>query len=213
MKNLDLSTFGKTPAAHYLVRTLYEIGSDSLSRSVGKRITATCTMVANLVYCYERGRLDAKVLANTMRLMREEISNEGWNFEHQSNAPMSKEHLVNKLRRNVQIGHIKQAIRIATIGRKCEQVMTSPDSKGHLYDTSEYIDTQGRKIRNEYFSYFDKQLGKTIMAGLRRFEDDQFNHQHALIGHTKENDFVNSDLLHERSVRRCIRLGKPHTKV
>lgn len=213
MKTLDLNTFGKTPAAHYLVRTLNEIGSEALARSTGKRITATCTMVANLVYCYSRGRLDAKVLANTMRLMRKEVSSEYWNFEYQSNAPMSKEHLVHKLRQNIQIGHIKQAIRLATVGRKCEHVMTSPDGKGTLSDHAEYTDTQGRKIRNEYFSYFDKQLGKNVTAGIRRFEDDKFDRQHAFIANSKEHDDVSAQILHERSDRRCTRQGKPHTKV
>lgn len=199
---LDEKTFGATPAAMYLVRTLNEIGNPGLSRSTGKRITATTSMVTELVEAYEIGWINAKVLANTMRLMREEIANE-WTaanklvFETGEEAKTLRT-LVDKLRRNVQIGYIKKAIRQATVARKCETVMTAPLRKGIHFST-----VNGKKE----IAYFDKQLDKMVHAGW--LYHDGVTAVTCPI-YLEEVDTITPQLLHERSLKRCKRLGKPH---
>ena len=191
MGKLDEKTFGATPAAMYLVRTLNEIDNPVLTRSTGKRITVTCSMVAELVDAYEVGWISAKVLANTMRLMREEVTNDVMV------ACTRQDQLVDKLRRNVQIGYIKKAIRQATVARKCETVMTAPHRKGIHFSTV----GEAKEI-----AYFDNQLDKHVHAGW--IFDNGSSVTQPII--KDEVETVTPQLLHERSLRRCKRQGKPH---
>jgi hypothetical protein len=198
---MDKNTFGRTPAAEYLVRVLNELNDQTLNRSVGKRITATNAAVAELVYAYEVGSISAKTLANTMRLMREEVTNESitditYIMTMPSNSQLS---LVDKLRRNVQIGYIKKAIRQATVARKCETVMTAPHRKGiHFSNVGD----------KQEIAYFDTQLDKHIHAGW--IFDGNITVTNPI--YAEECESVTPELLHERSLKRCTRLGKAHTK-
>jgi ssDNA-specific exonuclease RecJ len=131
--------------------------------------------------------------------MREEITNEKIQYWHD-------DLIIHQLRRNVQIGHIKRAIRLATIARKAERVMTSPDMKAS--------DVSGKALSDvtEFSYYFtDSQSNKKYLAGvtIRDEADENF----VLIHKFKLSDVetITPELLHERSERRCIRLKKPHT--
>ena len=124
MNILNEFTFGNTPAALHLVRKLNEYGTLDSIRSVSHRITTTKTHVAELVAAYQSGFLSPKTLANTLRLMREEVTN--------SKCNQLDRHLHN-LCQNVQIGAIKQAMRLAQIARKAETRMADYQNKTILY--------------------------------------------------------------------------------
>lgn len=197
MTNMDEKTFGSTPAAMYLVRTLNEIGNQSLSRSVGRRITTTSNAVNDLVYSYSLGFLTSKTVANCLRLMREEVTKDEdsvfWMDLDLRSKKQSLYLLVDKLRRNVQIGAIKRGIRLCQVARKAEKRMESPYG----------CDNEGRKY------FIDGQSGKCFQAGMildggrtvaiRKFSVDEVSD-------------VSPELLVERSNKRCKRLGKPHAK-
>jgi hypothetical protein len=197
------TTFGNTPAAMYLARKLNEAQDVALLRSTGRRITATFHQTKQLVAAYEQGTgnggIDTKTLANCLRLMREEITNEKIQYWHD-------DLIIHQLRRNVQIGHIKRAIRLATIARKAERVMTSPDMKAS--------DVSGKATSNvtEFSYYFtDSQSNKKYLAGvtIRDDADENFVLIHKF--NLSDVETITPELLHERSERRCIRLKKPHT--
>jgi hypothetical protein len=205
-KDIPENTFGSTPAAMYLCRLLNEGKKELLRRSVGRRITGTASQVNQLIRAYEYRNINPKTLANCLRLMREEISvgEFGITIEEQ-------------LCRNVQIGYIKQGIRLATIGRKAERVMVSPESRSTKI-TSEHTDDG---IYGEYF-FKDSESGALYKAGesyqyiddTGRQADDWNGADWKDVNRLKstEVNHITPELLHERSLRRCIRLNKPHTK-
>ena len=198
-KDIPENTFGPTPAAMYLCRLLNEGKKELLRRSMGRRITGTSAQVRQLITAYEMRLIEPKTLANCLRLMREEIStgNFGITIEEQ-------------LCRNVQIGYIKQGIRLATVGRKAERVMSSPASKSLRAQPKHYEDG----VMNEYY-FRDSESGFLYKAGDSYHEIDETGRDEYVTtyAHRPKLDEVNHitpELLHERSVRRCIRLKKPH---
>jgi hypothetical protein len=195
-KDIPENTFGPTPAAMYLCRLLNEGKKELERRSMGRRITGTSAQINQLILSYESGCLGPKTLANCLRLMREEIStgNFGITIEEQ-------------LCRNVQIGYIKQGIRLATVGRKAERVMSSPVAK-----SSKVLSEQGDDgIYDEYF-FRDSETGTQYKAGEGYQYIDEFGGSWTEVNRLKseEVNHITPELLHERSVRRCIRLKKPH---
>jgi hypothetical protein len=209
---MDEMTFGKTPAAMYLARTLNELDNKSLSRSVGRSITATTNAVAQLMHAYGVGVLSPKVLANTLRLMRLEISPPDdefaldWGNEKQFSDEMQLRGLVDKLTKNVCVGVIKSAIRTATVASKAERVMVSPEKRGFATFINDDNFSQVRE-----FSFYDKQLDKEVICGsvaLDRLskEVDVYVYR----PQPEDVDTITPELLVERSNRRCKRQGKPH---
>jgi len=201
-KQIPENTFGETPAAMYLCRRLNEDQNSVALRSAGRRISGTAAQVRQLITAYEANYIGPKTLANSLRLMREEISSE----------PKPKENTFeDQLRRNVQIGYIKQGIRLASVARKAEHVMSSPQSKGRKFNEIDY--GNGLKVQEIYFC--DQQSGKTIKAG-ELYSNSKTNEKVGLIVHTpvmSEVDDITPELLHLRSNRRCLRLGKAHAKI
>jgi len=200
-------TFGDTPAAMYLARKVNETKNTAILRNVGRAITTTSRQCRQLVKAYETGNggdngIDAKTLANCLRLMREEIVNRGMAITDPSDAK-----IIGQLCRNVQIGYIKQAIRLATVARKAERVMDNPEKKssGNMQATT------GGCSDVQYF-FVDHQTKKNYLAGMV-ITDKNSNEKFTLVHKFRINDVetVTSTLLHERSMRRCIRLKKPHT--
>jgi len=181
------NTFGSTPAAMYLVRKLNELNDPIVSRSVSRRITTTKTHVADLIAAYQSGFLSPKTMANTLRLMREEVATS------ELNAP----EFVYKLAVNVQIGAIRQAMRLASVARKAETRMNNPA----LINTT----SDGHTGFTHY--WFDHQTKTYIKAG--RTVD---NTPMTKIFKLEEVSDITPELLHMRSLRRCIRLEKDHTK-
>jgi hypothetical protein len=195
-KTLDEFTFGATPAARYLVRELNSRGQESLNRSIGKRITTTAAMVQDLLKSYYEGTLSAKTVANTLRLMREEIVRE-------NNDTISDDTLLDHLRSNVQIGYIKQGIRLCTVARKAERVMQSPLKRA----------SNTRKVGNSVqFKFKDSNTNSEYVAGAMFNVNGEY-HFAPKIFSTDEIADVTPEILEARSQKRCKRLNKPHTRV
>lgn len=94
-KQIPETTFGSSPAAKYLVAKLNEAKNPVLLRNVGKQISATCKQVSELTSGYYKDTISPKTLANTLRLMRDEVKN-SWNPPYES-----EEYIVQQLRINV----------------------------------------------------------------------------------------------------------------
>jgi hypothetical protein len=157
-----------------------------------------------LVSAYELGVIEAKTLANSLRLMREEITNEY--------KPVLNK-FEDQLRRNVQIGYIKQGLRLATLARKVERVMSSPNNRARkVYSKDEdnpHLDVV------EYF-FKDNQTGKDFKAGefiTVNSVEDMPTISVVNWPILEDADDITPELLHLRSNRRCIRLGKSHAKI
>lgn len=186
--------YGNSPAAMYLARTIIEIGNPSYTRSVGKKITGTSESVNQLIDAVHNNVMSAKNAATFFRLMREEVTNSEYvgNFNnHQLGDIVLAEHL----RRNVQIGYIKEGIRICTLTSKAERVMKNPKKRGN----KEVLFSQN------CYTFVDRQSGKKCYAG---FEDDT---QEYSVAHFQKDDFKTFELM-EKSRQRCIRQGKEWTK-
>lgn len=194
-KEIPVETFGSTPAAMYLVRELNKLQDPTALRNCGKRITATFKQVRELNRAYTVGEISPKTLANTLRLMRLEITNE----------PDSD--FVNRLRKNVQIGCIKQGIRLATVARKAERVMTNPQMRSSMKRVNTELDATA-------YYFTDSTSKKLISAGYLFHHNDDHIAVETIVNryNVNEVEMITPELLHERSVRRCIRLNKPHTE-
>jgi hypothetical protein len=206
---MDEKTYGNTPAAMYLVRVLNKIDNKALTRSVSRRIKNTASTVNELLKAYEYGLLSPGSLSNTLRLMRLEISdNQEILPDNFDVADIWDTALVDKLRRNVQIGHIKYAIRLSTLGRKVEQAMQAPQKRAICIGVTEYED-------GELWTY-DVRLAwdddNHVRAG-EVFDSKTTQTRYVNVNlPTRDNftDSVSAKLLHERSDKRCLRQGKPH---
>jgi hypothetical protein len=189
-QQIDQYTFGKNPAAMYLVRKLNELNDPIVTKSVSRRIVSTRTHVANLVAAYQSGFLAPKTMANTLRLMRLEATD----------TYIVYPEFIWKLMINVQIGAIKQAMRLATVARKAETRMNNLNLTSKTYD-------EDFGLTGFTHWWYDHQSNKYMRAG--RTVDD--------ISMTKifkldEVSDITPELLHQRSQARCVRLGKEHTK-
>lgn len=206
-KQIPENTFGETPAAMYLCRRLNEDKNSVALRSAGRRISGTASQVRQLVSAYELGVIEAKTMANSLRLMREEITSETkpelYKFEDQ-------------LRRNIQIGYIKQGLRLATLARKVERVMSSPDNKARKVYSKDNPELSASSIDVVEYYFKDNQSGKDFRAGelisVKNVEDMPTI---TVINRPilEDADDITPALLHMRSNRRCLRLGKPHATV
>jgi len=190
--NLDEKTFGDTPAAMYLARALNELNSLNLSRSAGKRITATRKQVLDLEEAYTVGVLPSKTVANCLRLMRLEIAS-----QENPYTDRCKERLIEQLIRNVQIGYIKKGLRLCSVARKAErklEVASLEDGFGELSYTVKLYDRQSEKYVNAGVINSEGLKTKTVVF-------------------SSEVETVTPEVLMTRSNRRCARLGKPHMAV
>ena len=187
--NLDEKTFGDTPAAMYLARALNELNSLNLSRSAGKRITATRKQVVDLEEAYTVGVLPSKTVANCLRLMRLEIAS-----QENPYTDRCKERLIEQLIRNVQIGYIKKGLRLCSVARKAErklEVASLEDGFGELSYTVKLYDRQSEKYVNAGVINSEGLKTKTVVF-------------------SSEVETVTPEVLMTRSNRRCARQGKPH---
>lgn len=189
---IDERTFGSTPAAMYLARTLSEIGKPSLNRAIGSRISQTARNVKQLVSGYDARVLDPRVVAKLLCLMRDEVSSKAHPDEDDLST-RSPEALVFKLCRNVQIGHIKAGLRMCSVARKAERVM---DKVRHI-----------KNVDGATFHFRDSETGKLFLAGEKYYGHFLTNRP----GIDEVSD-ITPELLNARSDARCKRLGKPHMK-
>jgi hypothetical protein len=192
---LDLNTFGASPAAEYLARTLNTLDNSTLTRNISRSIAKTATQVAELVTAYDCGNLSAKTVANSLRLMRSDVQLP-WQFLDEK----SLNTLVVKLAINIQIAHIKRAMRMCFSAKKSERVMANPTARGIPVD----MEGTGGGIT---IMYYDKELKGHVTAGYIDPDGEKWNQQVGL----EEVQVISDELLHARSAKRCIRLKKAHT--
>jgi hypothetical protein len=198
-KQIPETTFGNTPAAMYLCRKLNEAKNPIILRSYGRRITGTFSQVKQLVEAYECGSIEPKTMANCLRLLREEVS------AHRFAVTIEEQ-----LCRNVQIGHIKRALRLAQVARKAARVMTSPENKS----LGSILTPGDGGVMVDYF-FRDSESGLRFKAGsvYTVFDADTQVPEDFTIVHRPAQesvDHITPEVLHARSIRRCIRLKKPH---
>lgn len=180
---IDIDTFGKTPSARYLVRTLQELNDESFIRFCSKFTTHFNTTVNQICVSVDHGTMTPKSAVNLLIMMRKEASYP--NIDHR---------LIQQLLSCVVIGHIKRAIRKISQLRKLEIACASPNNKLHrIFDkeTGEVIlEAMGFVVAK-----INRDTGET-----RTFIpvlDDIAEH-------------ITPELLHQRSDARCLRQGKPH---
>lgn len=202
---MDPFTYGRTPAAMYLARKVNEINDAVLTRSCGKKITATNNTVSELIRAYETGACSAKTVANCLRLMRADISATECHY------------LVDQLCRNVQIGYIKRGLRLCHVARKGERVMENPDANSSRAEVviNEAAPELGRTEMAETFYYFiDYTNGAEYLAGSSQTYagNPWFSMTRTTSNGVMREDVQDTtpELLMERSNRRCLRLGKAH---
>lgn len=177
-------TFGESPAAMYLARTLMELDDKSITRSVGKRITTTAKCVNDIVFAYEVGSLPAKTAANCLRLMRADIKQVESDFK-------SKVNLVEQLCANVQIGFIKRAMDLTQKARKIERTVRHP----------QYYSKFPENLLKERVVHYNN-VPVAVVSGNKIFD----------LPILMEDQPPINDILHARSLKRCIRQNKPHTR-
>lgn len=207
-KPIPETTFGSNPGAKYLCRTLNEIGSINILRNTGKRITGTAAQVAELETAYSISAISPKTLANSLRLMREEIRNSI------TETGFTKTNLVEQLRSNVQIGLIKRGLRLAAVGRKAERVMDAPHNRAsNVFSTIGTEDVDGGIKRSDYY-FKDSTTDRFFCAGHTWHDCEkipaEFLSKCVTRLASEEVDSGITELLNERSEARCSRLNKPH---
>jgi hypothetical protein len=198
------NTFGETPGAMYLVRTLNEINNATLNRSVGRSITSCTTAVNDLVQAVEGYALKPKTAANTLRLMREEVTNDY--------SLINKYPLVLQLSKNVRIGAIKRAMLLCTVSRKAEHVMNSYWSKGIPTCVNPFMSGD---VTVDY-KFKDSITGKLFDAGFVRVSlaDSTGPTIEEVVTNGPSFAEVNEgsiERLQQKSWARCKRQGKAHT--
>jgi len=185
--SLDPYTFGATPAAQYLVRTLNEHGSQSIKKSCANRSRSFNTNVNQIENAVASGVMSAHAAANFLRLLREDATKITF-------ADVGQDKFIAQLLRNVIIGNIKRAIRKVTTMRKVENSNVNFDKMRHKGSAKS---TSAGTIYTV--------LG--LDAGIKYNDGDYYRvypDYDCLV------DTTTPELLMERSNRRCLRQGKPH---
>jgi len=192
---MDINTFGKSPAANYLARRLNELDNKKLSRACTVRVTASNANVSAIINSVSDGSMSAKVAANLLRLLREEATY----ISHLADELDTREtEFVGNLLRNTIIGHIKSAMRKTSIMRKIENGnvdIHKVNRKAHL---EEPVD---RGVK--FFSILGYAAGAV-------YSDGEYYRQHPAFEDIE--DPTTAELLHLRSRARCVRQNKEWTK-
>lgn len=182
-------TYGKTPAAIYLERAI-EGEPNSVKRSVGQSISNTKRQVHELLDSFERDALTSKTVANILRLMREDVSRN------------RKDTLISMLSSNVQIGHIKRAIRLMTEQRKNETMMNKPS----VLERFSYEEYRPKNFpRGEIYVKRITRNGEVIGECMKF--DDGYVSSYAIKVDIYTEDKTPEELM-EKSIKRLERLGK-----
>lgn len=187
---IELYTFGKTPAAKFLARTINDRNLKIVTACTNRARTFN-TNVNEIRRCVATGTMSAHVAANLLRLLRDEATK----IEFDSSVIEGK--FIAQLLRNVIIGNIKRAIRATSTLRKIEVGNVNLNKvarKGSPYNNG---------LEEEVVSY--SILG--YAAGTVT-KDGQYNRQFP--DYNSISDPTTPELLAERSDRRCLRQGKSH---
>jgi hypothetical protein len=179
-------TFGSTPAAQYLARTINE-RNPFLMRNCSNRIRTFNTNVHQIENAVEAGTMTAHVAANLLRLLRLDAAA----ITLPEDAVEGK--FIAQLLRNTIIGNIKRAIRRVTTIRKIEL--------GNV-NLSQVQRKATKSIGDgtTVYSILGYIAGIEAHGGYIRE-----NPPYSIIA-----DETTPELLMERSNRRCLRQGKQH---
>jgi hypothetical protein len=179
-------TFGSTPAAQYLVRTINE-RNPFIMKNCSNRIRTFNTNVNQIENAVAEGAMTAHVAANLLRLLRNDATLIALPDE------VVEGKFIAQLLRNVIIGHIKRAIRRVTTIRKIEN--------GNV--------TLSQVQRKATKSIGDGTAVYSILGYIAGIEAHggyiRENPPYSII-----EDGTTPELLMERSNRRCLRQGKQH---
>lgn len=188
---LHINTFGSTPAAIYLVKTLNSIDDPSLNKNISRSIIKVSTQVSELVSAYTIGKLSSTTVANSLRLMRLDIPSK-INFLDEK----SERTLAIKLACNVMISYIKRAGRMCEVAARNRRVMANPDERGIFFE--------GSMLKDAVVGYVNKDTGRMTIAGSVNKDGttsvapvDLYSCQ-----------IVNEHILMQRSKKRLARLNK-----
>jgi len=112
---LDLNTFGKTPAAIYLVDRLNFLNDKKLTRKISSKINSTKAIIAEAVNAHEAGLISTHTLSFIAATLRSKVDtswdNTNWNNTEQI---QKQEELPINLMKNLLIGELKNIIRKAS---------------------------------------------------------------------------------------------------
>lgn len=187
-QQLDIYTFGKTPAGQYLARFLNE-NNPRAGKACSVRAQTFNTNVNQIEQAVRTG-MTPRVAANLLRLLRDEATT----IDFDDTIKDGK--FIAQLLRNVIIGNIKRALRAVSTLRKIENGNINP---AQLFRKAAVHTVPGQTTM--YYTIVGYPAGMVLEDGsyFRQFPDyDQIF------------DETTPELLMERSNRRCLRQGKQH---
>ena len=201
---MNINTFGKSPAAHYLTRLLIDLGDKQLTRACTVRLNYFNENVKSIKQSVDDNSMTAKVAANLFRMLREEATK--IELEPQD-SPVFK--FVSQLLRNTIIGNIKVSIRGCTVIRKIEN--------GNVSESK--LKRVGKKLESDSDDALCNKGAKkySILSYTAGYVFEQDKEPWRLMRTTPSlneiKDLVTPEILHSRSLKRCKRMGKDWTKV
>ena len=194
---LEINTYGKSPAAHHLVRTLNFYNIKSLNRACTVRINNGYDNVKAIVKSVDERTMSPAVAANLLRLLRLEASSTRLPYFHDGE-------FISQLVRNVIIGNIKSVVRKIQIIRKIES--------GNVDENK--LTRVGKLLEGE-LKYVQDYTILGYGAGTI-FTKEDVNSPYRLIRQVPSfyeiQESINADLLHKKSLDRGIRQNKEWTK-
>jgi hypothetical protein len=117
--NLDLNTFGNTPAALYLVEVLNQIGDQSLSRKLGKRLSSVRKICHEIRKAQLADALEVSTVSHLTKLLRiETIYNFQDLLEDLGDDDFDNCNLAINLAQNLCMAEFKMLVRASTFARK-----------------------------------------------------------------------------------------------
>jgi hypothetical protein len=218
--NLDPTTYGKTPAAIYLVRVLNSIDNEKLARKAGKAISATNKLVSELVDAYDCDAISTTTLATSLRLIRKSIMDS----ENTTQVPLfgttdcltvcihDAYCVVNDLTRNIQIGVVKRAMRLASIAKKGERVAANAHRRTkQVRDSNITRMPQNIQAREHTFS---DDFGNVYVGGMsiKHTTDTEYGAAQPVKIYSDNIRDNTVEKLIERSTKRLARRGMEYSK-
>lgn len=146
-------TYGKTPAAVYLVDYISKLNKPNVSKRIGKILTGWRNTFSELAYSNIAGDLSAHNLAKVFALMRE-----GFYVDVGDKK-------ASELVTNILIGEMKMIIRKSAEIRKielCQDKLQRKSSVGKVKTKSGYLVAEDRKNEVNFPSYTISQIRDNI---------------------------------------------------
>jgi hypothetical protein len=200
MTYLDKNTFGKTPAANYLVRELNTISDRHMIRSCTIKINNFNENVDHISASVVGGYMSAKSAANLCRLLRFEAT------QVYVQPDFGGFSVINNLVQNVIIGKIKSLTRRLSVLRKIETGSVNEDK----------IKSHGSRVRPMTDEDSNPHASIYTICGYPAaviYDDDPEIHRfyRTIPELTDITDEITTETLHKRSFIKCRKQGKDWT--